>query len=83
MSKGVIDSLAIRQLQAWEKIAKNWPVFASEFGFIRCAHCDLTIWRTQDDHGQEYTINDAEILALRVAHLRNHHPALDPCEDIT
>ena len=77
-----MNPLALRQLEAWEKIAKKWPVYTSDAGFIRCAHCNLTVWRTQDDHGQEYTISDSEILALRVAHLRNHHPNLDPCEDI-
>lgn len=78
-----IASLGLRQLAAWEKIAKDWPVYTSAFGFIRCAHCDLTVWRTEDDSGQAYTYTDAEILALRVAHLRNHHPTLDPCEEIT
>jgi hypothetical protein len=79
----IVNPLAIRQLAEWEKLARNWPVYTSEHGFIRCAHDDLTIWRTHDDHGQGYTISDTEILALRVAHLRNHHPTLDPCEDIT
>jgi hypothetical protein len=79
----VISPLALRQLEAWEVIAKDWPVYTADFGFIRCAHCDLTVWRAQDDNGQPYQITDSEILALRVAHLRNHHPTLDPCKEIT
>jgi hypothetical protein len=78
-----ISLLALRQLAEWEKIAVAWPVYTSEYGFIRCAYDDLTVWRTHDDHGQGYTISGAEILALRVAHLRNHHPNLDPCKDIS
>jgi hypothetical protein len=78
-----IDSLALRQLAAWENIARKAPVYTSQRGFVRCAWCDLTVWRKEDDKGQPYQITDADILALRVAHLRNHHPNLDPCEDIT
>jgi hypothetical protein len=77
-----ISPVALRQLAEWEKLAKDWPVYTSEAGFIRCAHCDLAVWRTHDNHGQEYALSEREILALRVGHLRNHHPSLDPCEDI-
>lgn len=77
-----IHPLGLRQLAEWEKIAGKSPVYESAHGFIRCAWCDLTIWRTQDDKGQLYQITDTEILALRVAHLRNHHPNLDPCDNV-
>lgn len=73
-----ISPLALRQLAEWERIAIHHPVYTSEHGFIRCAYDDLTVWRTHDDHGQAYAITDAEILALRVGHLRQHHPNFDP-----
>lgn len=77
-----MSMLAMRQLAEWEKIARTWPVYRADYGFMRCAYDDLTVWRVEDDNGQGYTITGAEILALRVAHLRNHHPKLDPCKDV-
>jgi hypothetical protein len=79
----VVSALALRQLAAWEHLAEKWPVYTAEAGYIRCAHDDLTVWRAEDNQGNHYTITDDEILALRVAHLRNHHQNLDPCEEIT
>ena len=78
-----IDPLALRQLAYWEHLAKDWPVYTSEAGYVRCAYDDLAVWRTEDNQGQPYTWSPAEILAARVAHLRNHHPRIDPNEETT
>lgn len=78
---GVLDAISLRQLQAWEHLARNWPVFTDDAVHMRCAHCDLSIWRIEDNQGKRYEYTPAEVLALRVAHLRNHHPNLDPNED--
>lgn len=76
-----IDSLAVRQLANWERIAKDWPVFESDAGYVRCAYDDMAIWRTEDNQGMPYQLSHLEVLALRVAHLRQHHPQLEPNED--
>lgn len=79
----MIDPLAMRQLAKWEDIARTWPVFNSPAGYVRCAYDDMTVWRTEDNHGKAYQLTDLEILALRVGHLRQHHPQLDPNTETT
>lgn len=78
----IIAALADRQLKAWQDIALYWAVYAGSDGHVRCQMDEMSIWRTHDDHGDRYVIGSDEIVALTVAHLRNHHPNLDPCEDI-
>ena len=78
-----IDPLAMRQLANWEGIARDWPVYTSEAGYVRCAYDDMAVWRNEDNQGEPYQHSDLELLALRVGHLRQHHPQLEPNNDTT
>ena len=84
MPLGQVAPLALRQLAAWEEIAKDWATFDgadAEFPNVvveRCASCFGGIYRKTDDLGKTYAYTDAEVLALVVAHLRLAHADLDP-----
>ena len=78
-----IDPLALRQLEAWSRIADTWTLIRDmETPHIRCGVCGLSVIRLADNQGQVFQYSPEDIKALTVAHLRNHHPTLDPCEDI-
>lgn len=78
-----IDPLALRQLKAWEAIAETWVLTRMfEEPHIRCHDCGLSVLKLADEQGNVYQYEPADIKALVVGHLRNHHPMLDPCEDI-
>lgn len=76
-----ISVLALRQLEAWEHLARHWSLY-DESGYARCPFDDMAVYRSEDDSGSPYTWTEPQILAAKVAHLRNHHAELDPCEDI-
>lgn len=79
----IIDPLAVRQLRAWEEIAETWEVeYPENDQHMRCRDCGLAIAKIFDDQGAPYCYSEEDYLALTVGHLRNHHPDLDPCEDI-
>lgn len=65
------------QLAAWQKWAKPWPITIDDNGHVRCLECDVSIWRMTDDNGQDYAYKDGELLALKVAHLRQCHANLE------
>lgn len=78
-----VNALAVRQLAAWEELARDWPTFQvldvnTGIWVERCASCLTGIWRHNDRDGKPYVYDDAERLALTVAHLRQAHADLDP-----
>ena len=70
------------QLAAWQGIAESWPVYLDENEHFRCQKCNVTIWRLSDDNGQGYIYTPEELLALKVAHIRQSHSELDPNKDL-
>lgn len=70
--------LAARQLAAWEELAHDWTGYLDEDEVVRCASCHIGLWRIRDDHGTQYQYTDEQLLALKVAHLRQAHMELDP-----
>lgn len=80
----MINPVAVAQLAAWEKIARDWTFVEgidSEFpnvAMLRCASCFGGIYRLTDDTGTEYRYSPEQQLALTVAHLRMSHLDLDP-----
>ena len=81
-----IDSLAARQLAAWEEIAKPFllvPLIRREdadFGkqnkdelHLVCPACGVSVYAVQHQ-----SVSPAILLAATVAHLRNMHRELDP-----
>lgn len=65
------------QLAAWQELARTWPVYLDEQEHFRCKECNVTIWRLNDDNGQGYIYTAEELLALKVAHIRQSHGNLE------
>ena len=72
-----MPTLAERQLAAWVMIAADWPTVIDE-RVVRCQACGGGIRLLKDVTGVMYQFDPAQVLALTVLHLRNHHPDLDP-----
>jgi hypothetical protein len=84
---GEIAPVALEQLAMWENIARGWPVerhchdVYNDDGKLICngqpcwccADCDKTIWFVNDPSGKIFVYADEEILALKVAHVRQCH----------
>ena len=70
----MLGNLARSQLAAWEAIATDWDMTADG----HCVQCGKGIALLTDQEGREYRYSYAQLLALTVLHLRNHHPDLDP-----
>lgn len=66
------------QLIAWQKAARDWSFFIDQDGHVRCGMDEISVWRLRDDHGQAYVYSDGELLALKVAHIRQCHAVLEP-----
>lgn len=72
MIKGVSPS-AIRELGVWEGIATKWEWYVHPDTYLRCRECHQAIARIADRNGVLYDYNETELLALKVAHLRQTH----------
>jgi|SRR5579862_458890 hypothetical protein len=70
--KGEIANVALEQLKAWESIAESWGVY-TDGRSNRCAECHQNIWFSMDAARHPYTYTEEEILALKVAHVRQCH----------
>lgn len=77
MPLGELSPLAKQQLAAWEKLAHDWT-FYLQGNQVRCTSCHIAVWRIYDRNMVRYHYTDAELLALKVAHLRQAHMDLDP-----
>jgi len=78
-----LSTLAERQLAAWEELAESWHVSECDDDDTgqkvwRCSDCGKGITLSTDRNGVWYRYNHEQWLALKVLHLRNFHPALDP-----
>jgi len=81
-AKGEIHPMALRQLAAKELIAEKWQTYYDNFDgekHMRCKVCDLSIWCIwrEPKHGgprSNYLYTPAEMKALTVGHIANHHP---------
>lgn len=72
MIKGVSPS-ALRELAAWEAIATQWEFYTHPDTYLRCRECHQGIARMADRHGALFDYDPTELLALKVAHLRQVH----------
>ena len=76
---GHLAPLAVRQLAAWEDIARGWPSRPDADGKCqRCQACGVALYRLADDAGRPYRYGPGQVLAQTVAHLRQAHAELDP-----
>lgn len=76
-----VSGMAVSQLEAWEKLAQDWPAYEDSLvavRLMRCASCHIGLYRLTDEDGRPFTYTDAQLLAQVVAHLRQAHMELDP-----
>jgi hypothetical protein len=69
---GEIADVAQQQLAHWQAVARDWGVY-TDGRENRCAECHQNIWFSMDAARHPYTYTDDEILALKVAHVRQCH----------
>jgi hypothetical protein len=69
----VISPSALRELAAWEAIATKWEWYIHPDTYLRCRECHQGVARMADRHGANFSYNEAELLALKVAHIRQIH----------
>lgn len=69
---GTVHPIGLQQLAAWQAIAMDWPRYPDGRA-VRCGKCDQALWFTSDIGGKPYIYEDHELLALRVAHIRQAH----------
>jgi hypothetical protein len=74
---GELNPLALRQLQAWQDIARGWQLVQSG-RHLRCPACNQSVVMLLDTAGRQYVYTDEQKLTLTVAHLRQAHAELDP-----
>jgi hypothetical protein len=86
---GTIHPIGIAQLRAYEAQAFNWYVITrvdAESGreVNVCGKCDQGLWFTYDKKGQRFGYTAEEILALKVAHIRQRHSeVVNECDSET
>ena len=76
---GMLGGLALRQLEAWEGVAREWPVTTDdrETGqHLTCGACTQTIFAITY-LGKPYVLTLNTVLAATVAHLRQAHAYLE------
>jgi hypothetical protein len=75
--RGEVADIAIRQLAVIQNCAITWPV-VEQGNENRCGLCSQNLWFRYDTYGEPYGYSDEELLALKVAHIRqNHQEAYD------
>ena len=73
---GEVADVALQQLARWQEIARSWPVrllVRKKRWLNICDVCRQSLWFEGDKNGVPYQYQDAEILALIVAHIRQAH----------
>lgn len=73
---GEIAPIALEQLEGWRAVAEGWETY-SDGRSNRCKECHQNIWFSRDPQGHEYTYTYHEVLALKVAHLRQCHAEIE------
>lgn len=69
---GEVADVALAQLAQWQEVAIAWDTY-SDGRANRCHDCHQNIWFSKDPQGHAYKYTDDEILALKVAHVRQCH----------
>ncbi len=76
---GQLAGVAEAQLAAWQEIAEAWPLYLDNAeGHMRCNACGQSVVRMRDDQGRAFAYTADNWLVLKVAHLRQAHPDMDP-----
>ena len=62
------------ELKEWREIAGGWATYKTmDESACRCIRCNQSIYFVYDMHGEHYTYTEDEILALKIAHIRQVH----------
>lgn len=69
---GEIAEIAWQQLEPYRIAASTWETY-TDGRCNRCKECHQNIWFTTDLQRTPYSYDPTEILALKVAHLRQCH----------
>lgn len=69
---GTIADIALEELERWQEIVRPWETY-TDGRANRCSECHQNIWFSKDPQGHEYQYTIDEILALKVAHVRQCH----------
>lgn len=70
--QGTLAPIAVNQLQYWQAFAYQWPGYIDDRQW-RCSTCDQAIYTIADENYAPYQLLESEILALKVAHIRQRH----------
>lgn len=73
---GAIASIAMEQLRSYQERAANWRMYRvrREGRDVSCCQaCLQALWFVSDEDEQLYVYTDDELLALKVAHIRQAH----------
>ena len=69
---GEIAPITLEELARWNEWVKSWDTY-TDGRCNRCHDCHQNIWFSRDPLGHEYQYTPDEILALKVAHVRQCH----------
>jgi hypothetical protein len=80
---GEIAPAARTELEAWQGLAREWSWYLEAdpdtgVQVARCVSCHIAGWRVTDEAGNAYAYDAAQLLALKVAHLRQAHQDRGP-----
>ena len=70
--QGVLPDLPTTQLLYWQTMGHQLPTY-NELGRMRCRLCHQNIVTLADVHGTLYNLTEDNILAAKVAHIRQRH----------
>jgi hypothetical protein len=73
---GAIAPIAMDQLRSYQRTANHWPVYEVRRDgrdCMCCQACDESLWFVTDREEQRYEYTEAELLTLKVAHIRQAH----------
>jgi hypothetical protein len=74
--KGVVAGVAVNQLKTYQERAANWPMFRVRRDgrdLYACQLCEQSLFFYSDEEEQPFVYSDDELLALKVAHIRQNH----------
>jgi hypothetical protein len=74
--QGEIASIAMEQLRTYQRTANHWPMFEVRRDgrdCMCCQKCNESLWFVTDREEQRYVYTEAELLTLKVAHIRQAH----------
>lgn len=60
-------------LSEWIDKAEHWEVYSDDMRHMRCRECHQNIYFICDPSGNEFLYSHGEVMALKIAHIRQVH----------